>query len=65
MIFLPEAFCPAQDLLCCLYHIMIGCQCKHIFYYLHLIFASLPNSDMGPKIFARKGDEEEGGFKAK
>ena len=34
-----------------------------------MIFASLPNSDMGLKIFARKGDEEEGGggggFKAK
>ena len=36
MIFLPEAFRPAQDLLCCLYHIMIGCQCKHVSYYLHL-----------------------------
>ena len=26
-----------------------------------MIFASFPNSDMGLKIFARKGDEEEGG----
>ena len=35
MIFLLEAFCPTQDLLSWLYHIMIGCQCKDWSLHLH------------------------------